>query len=144
MRVELSRFRVLPGKSARVDEWLRCLNDRMDEVLQTLEREQMKIEVVFRERIGTEEYLYWFSVQDEDGEDIGTSPFEVDAIHSAFFDECLDHTDHCRRDALPQVVMVPAVVAKAMQWENPRAASGKFERLEVIIRPRAWADPKAS
>ena len=38
MRVELTRFRVLPGKSERVDEWLRVLNERMPETLATLER----------------------------------------------------------------------------------------------------------
>jgi len=44
MRVELLRVRVKPGKSARVDEWLKMLNDDMKEVLQTLDREQMKLE----------------------------------------------------------------------------------------------------
>ena len=45
MKVELSRFRVKPGKSERVDDWLQMLNSHMDDVVETLEREQMKIEV---------------------------------------------------------------------------------------------------
>ncbi|MBA3923282.1 MAG: hypothetical protein H0X31_16960, partial [Nostocaceae cyanobacterium] len=61
MRVELSRFQVKQGKSERVDEWLKMLNINVDEVLQTLEREQMKLEVIFREIIDAQEYLYWFS-----------------------------------------------------------------------------------
>ena len=48
MRVELTRVRVKEGKSARVDDWLKMLNDNMDEVIQTLDREQMKVEVIFR------------------------------------------------------------------------------------------------
>jgi hypothetical protein len=68
MKVELSRFRVKTGKSARVDEWLDMLNNRMSEVVQTLDREQMKLEVIFREIIDGSEYLYWFSVQGEHGE----------------------------------------------------------------------------
>jgi|GEM_PF-6260367 len=42
MRVELSRFQVKQGKSERVDEWLKMLNINVDEVLQTLEREQLR------------------------------------------------------------------------------------------------------
>ena len=38
MRVELSRVRAKPGKSACVDEWLKMLNDDMEELLQTLDR----------------------------------------------------------------------------------------------------------
>ena len=63
MKVELSRFRVKADKSERVTEWFAMLNNRMPEALQTLEREQMKIEVIFREMIGDDEYLFWFSVQ---------------------------------------------------------------------------------
>jgi hypothetical protein len=42
MKVELSRFRVKKDKSVQVDEWMKMLNDNMGEVLQTLDREQMK------------------------------------------------------------------------------------------------------
>jgi len=51
MKVELSRFRVKPGKSGHVDDWLKMLNDNMGEAVQTLERELMKLEVIFREII---------------------------------------------------------------------------------------------
>src|SRR6476659_5135917 len=98
MKVELSRFQVKQGKSERVDEWLAMLNNRMNEVLQTLDREQMKIEVIFREVIGGSEYLYWFSVQGEHGESLENSPFEVDARHRQFWDECIND-DYGRYDA---------------------------------------------
>src|SRR5690242_10102789 len=103
MRVDLSRFRVQQGKSARVDEWLKMLNEKMDQCVQTLEREQMKLEVIFRELIDGEEYLYWFSVQGESGEPLQTSPFEVDRLHREFHEECIDH-DYGMRDAQPQVI----------------------------------------
>ena len=78
MKVELSRFRVKKDKSARVDEWMKMLNDNMSEVIQTLDREQMKFEVIFRELINDGEYLYWFSVQGEMGASVETSEFKVD------------------------------------------------------------------
>ena len=133
MKVELSRFRVKPGKSDRVNEWLTMLNSRMKEVVQTLDREQMKLEIIFREIIEGDEYLYWFSVQGEQGEHSGTSPFEVDAKHIEFHKECIDHEYGCR-DAQPQVVMVPENVAEAMTWTNPMESTTSFERREIIHR----------
>ncbi len=133
MRVELSRVRVKPGKSARVDEWLKMLNDNMDELLQTLDREQMKLEVIFREIINGEEYLYWFSVQGDAGEEVNTSPFAVDQKHLEFHEECIDH-DHGMRDAQPQVIMIPRPVAQAMDWSDPPAAAIEFQRRELIHR----------
>lgn len=133
MQVELSRFHVKPGKSARVDEWLAMLNAHMGEVVQTLDREQMKLEVIFREVIGGEEYLYWFSVQGESGEAVTTSPFVVDRQHIAFHEECVDH-DYGRRDAQPQVIMVPRHVAQAMDWADPPADAVEFQPRELIYR----------
>ena len=133
MKVELSRFRVKPGKSERVDQWLAMLNNSMDEVVQTLEREEMKLEVIFREIIDGEEYLYWFSVQGEHGQYSDTSPFDVDKMHIEFHDECVDHEYGCR-DAQPQVVMVPEAIAQAMVWKSPMKSAARFERREIIHR----------
>ena len=133
MKVELSRFRVKPGKSECVDEWMAMLNGHMNDVVQTLDREQMKLEVIFREIIGGNEYLYWFSVQGEHGEECETSPFEIDAKHIEFCNECLED-EYGRRDAQPQVVMVPEAVAQAMNWETPMEAKTGFEKREIIHR----------
>ena len=137
MKVELSRFRVKPGKSKRVGDWLKMLNENLDEVHQTLEREEMKLEVIFREVIDGEEYLYWFSIQGENGEAVTTSPFEVDRKHIAFHEECIDHK-YGRRDAQPQVVMAPPGVAQAMAWIDPPASAVVFVRREIITKK---ADP---
>ncbi len=134
MRVELSRFRIRPDKSARADEWLKMLNDRMAEVLPMLDREEMKIEVIFREMIDGEKYLYWFSVQGDEGKSANSDPdYEVGHKHLEFGEECIDH-EYARRDAQPQVIMVPREVARSMQWENPPASAVEFQRREIIIR----------
>jgi hypothetical protein len=118
MRVELTRYRVKPGKSARVDEWLQILSDRRDECLETLVREKMRLEVIFREQIGGDEFLYWFTVQDEIGEEVNTSPFEIDHLHIAFWEECLDR-DYGGKDAYPQLILVPPRIAQVMEWPDP-------------------------
>ena len=61
INIELTRFRVIKGKSEKVDEWMKFLNDNMKDVLLTLEGEKMYIETIFREILDGEEYLYWYS-----------------------------------------------------------------------------------
>lgn len=133
MKVELSRFHVKPGKSARVDEWMAMLNGSTHEVVQTLERERMKLEVIFREIINGEEYLYWFSVQGEAGEPVNTSPLNIDQKHIAFHEECIDH-EYGMRDAQPQVIMIPPHIAQVMEWIDPIAAAVAFQPRELIHR----------
>ena len=122
MKVELTRFRIKPDKVERADEWMRVMNARVDECVATLEREKMYVEVVFRERCKGEDFLYWFSIQDESGEPLETSPHEIDKIHRAFGLECIDPA-YGAVDPLPQLVMIPERVAAAMGWTNSHQAA---------------------
>lgn len=47
LNVELSRFRVKEGKTAKVDEWMAFLNNHMKDTLLTLENEKMYVEKIF-------------------------------------------------------------------------------------------------
>lgn len=134
MRVELTRFRIKPGKESRVDEWLAMLNNRLDEVKETLVREEMKVEVIFRELIGDDEYLTWFSIQGDSGADVNDSPHPLDRDHIAFHKECIDH-NYGARDARPQVIMLPDTVSTCLGWPDPPADVITFERREIIHRP---------
>lgn len=135
MKVELSRFRVKRGKSARVDEWMDMLNANRDDLLHILSREQMKFEVIFREIIDDDEYLYWFSVQGEGGEPVKSSPHAIDQKHLEFHDECVD-PDYGMRDAQVQLVLAPREVTDAMNW-IPSAEAITFQRREFIYRPKS-------
>lgn len=114
MNVELTRFRVKKGKSTRVDEWLSFLNDHLDDVLVTLEGEKMYVETIFRETLGDDEYLYWYSVQGEGGQDVERSEHWIDQKHLAYWDECIDQTFR-PVDLTTEVVMIPAKIRQAMQ-----------------------------
>lgn len=131
MKVELSRYRVKDGKSDRVDEWMAMLNRRIDECIDSLEREKMKLEVIFRELLDGKEYVSWFSVQGEDSLPPDTS-LPIDEAHYAFADECLE-VEHGRRDAQPQLVLVPPHIATAMEWPDPPSAAAPFERREIVL-----------
>lgn len=90
MNVELTRFKVKDGKSEKVDEWMRFLNDNLKDVLVTLEGERMYVETIFREKMGGNEYLYWYSVQGEGGQNILDSEHWIDKKHLEYWAECID------------------------------------------------------
>ena len=114
MNVELTRFRVKSGKCEKVDEWLAFLNKHLDDVLVTLEGEKMYVETIFRETLNGEEYLYWYSVQGEGGQDVETSSHWVDKKHLEYWDECIDET-FGSVDLSTEVVMIPNAVKAAMK-----------------------------
>jgi hypothetical protein len=114
MKVELTRLRIKDGMSSRVDEWFATLNAGKAECVETLEREKMYVESIFREKIGDEEFLYWFSIQGENGESIDTSPFPIDAIHREFGRECVDRSLP-RVDMDPEVLLITPKVAEMME-----------------------------
>lgn len=113
MNVELTRFRVKKNKSERVDEWLKFLNDNMKDVLVTLEGEKMYVETIFREVLNGEEYLYWYSVQGEGGQEVTESDHWIDKKHLAYWDECIDET-FGSVDVTTEVVMIPEKIKKVM------------------------------
>ena len=114
MNVELTRFRVKQGMSYKVDEWLTFLNEHLEDVLVTLEGEKMYVETIFREMLNGEEYLYWYSVQGEGGQDVETSSHWIDKKHLEYWDECIDE-DFGSVDLSTEVVMIPNAVKAAMK-----------------------------
>lgn len=114
MNVELTRFRVKEGKSAKVEEWLAFLNDNMKDVLVTLEGERMYVETIFHEVLDGHEYLYWYSIQGEGGQDVESSSHWIDEKHMAYWNECIDSSVP-GVDLTPAVIMIPAGVRESMQ-----------------------------
>ncbi len=114
LKVELSRFRVKKGKTAKVDEWLKFLNDNMTDTLLTLENEKMFVESIHREVIAGEEFLYWYSVQAEGGTDVHDSKSYIDIKHLEYWRECIDHS-YLNNDIASEVVMIPDKIREQMR-----------------------------
>ncbi len=112
MKVELTRFKVKEGKEDRVKEWMHLLNQRMDDVLETLEGEQMYVENIFEEIDGDTMYLYWFSIQGEGGIEVKDSAHEIDRLHIQFWQECIDET-YQGVNMISQVTMIPKRVKES-------------------------------
>lgn len=113
MNIELTRFKVKEGKSQLVDEWLLFLNENMKETLITLEKEKMYVETIFREVFKGEEYLYWYSVQGEGGQEVEESDHWIDKKHLEYWEECIDK-DFRPIDLETEVVMIPDNIKKHM------------------------------
>jgi hypothetical protein len=101
-------------KSEQVNEWLKFLNENMKHVLITLEGEKMYVETIFREHLNGEEFLYWYSVQGEGGQEVGESDHWVDMKHLACWDECFDDTFK-PMDLKTEVVMIPEKIRNSMK-----------------------------
>ena len=114
MRTELTRFRVIDGKSDIVDEWMAFLRDNMKDVLLTLDAEKMYVETIFREKNEDGEYLYWYSIQGENGQDIMESESWIDKKHLEYWDLCIDPETR-PVDMTTEVVMIPERISALMQ-----------------------------
>lgn len=114
LNVELTRFRVKKGKSEKVDEWVKFLNDNMKGVLITLEGEKMYVETIFREYLDGDEFLYWYSLKGEGGNEVEDSEHWIDKKHLEFWDECIDETFK-PIDLKPEVIMIPEKVRESME-----------------------------
>jgi hypothetical protein len=111
LKVELSRSRVLPGRSEEADRWMQMLNDRVDECVATLDRERMALEIAFRLEEDGVEYLYWVSIYGAGGEGLDVS---IPIDH--------DHEQMARRakepgwvEAVPQFLLLPQPVRDAIE-----------------------------
>lgn len=113
INIELTRFKVKEGKSKLVDEWLLFLNENMSETLITLEKEKMYVETIFRETFNGEEYLYWYSVQGEGGQEVEESDHWIDKKHLEYWEECIDK-NFKPIDLKTEVVMIPNNIKKHM------------------------------
>lgn len=90
VKVELSRFKVKKGKEKKVQEWMNFLNQYHQETVATMAGERMYVEDIFKEVIAGETYLYWFSIQGENGNSVEKSNSEIDKKHLEYWKECID------------------------------------------------------
>lgn len=90
MKTELTTFRVKQGKESLAEEWMILLAERQTECVETLIRENMVYEGIFKRYKNGRLYLTWFSIQKEGGNAVTNSPHEIDKIHLRYWDECIE------------------------------------------------------
>ena len=63
----MERFRVGAGKEAGAREWIAFLRENPEAFRETLEPERMYVETIFSGTVGDALYLWWYTLQGEDG-----------------------------------------------------------------------------
>lgn len=87
---ELMSFPVKLGKEDRAAQWLQLLVERQAECVETLDREAMHFESIFRIELQGRLYLSWYCHQGSAGAHVRSSPFPIDQLHMQFWAECID------------------------------------------------------
>lgn len=103
-----------------VDEWMQMLNDREDECVATLDRERMAVEAVFRLRDEHGDWLYWFCVRGESGEEMDDT-HAIDRDHVAYGKRCKEPG---WEEAEPQLLLLPEPVRHAVLGWAAHGAGG--------------------
>ena len=114
MQVELTRFRVKKGKEELVDQWMEFLNEHMSDVLLTLDGEKMFVETIMRDTMGVHDYLYWYSIQADDGGSSSETEQCIDKKHLDYFQRCIDVT-YRPKNLKTEVVMIPKRIRNQME-----------------------------
>jgi hypothetical protein len=119
LRVSLHRARIRPGREDEATEWMQMLNDRHAEAVQTLERERMAMEVVFRSSEADGDYLTWVTLHGP-GEAVDTSTHPLDADHLAY-DRRVRQPEWMTAE--PQLLLLPGPVRTAVErWARVPSA----------------------
>ena len=124
MQVELTRFRVKKGKEELVDEWMAFLNDHLNDALLTLDGEKMFVETIMRDTMGDFDYLYWYSIQADDGDSSSESEQCIDKKHLEYLNKCIDIT-YRPKNLKTEVVMIPKRIKEKIEV----AAEEQFSKI---------------
>jgi hypothetical protein len=118
--VVLDRFRIVSGREGRAKEWMRILNERIEECRATLDHEQMYFEAIFSEERDGRLYLYWVELQEPGGRDVRESHDEIDQVHVAFWDECVEPGS--RTVMATELVLIPQFLREAIEMRRGSGA----------------------
>jgi Family of unknown function (DUF6176) len=81
--------RIRVGKAGRVGDWMRFLEAHEREAVESLEREHMYVEGIFRDRVNGTEVVYWLPVPGAGGKSDFDSPMAIDKEHLKFLREVM-------------------------------------------------------
>ena len=89
LRAQLFRFELRDDVEPTFQAWMQFLRDEHPAVLATLDREQMYVEGIFRDREREPRAIYWLAVQGAGGAAVESSAHDVDRKHVEFMGKTL-------------------------------------------------------
>lgn len=113
-KTEFMTFHIKQGMEAEADIWMRILKDRKDECVQTLDRERMHYEAVFKSSQNGRMCLSWLTVHGVTAERLRDSPHAIDKLHMEYWDRCID-TEMPPEKFQHVVTFLPESIRRAME-----------------------------
>lgn len=89
LEASLLRFELQPGVEPTFRDWMQFLRDEHPAVLETLDRERMYVEGIFRDPAREPRVIYWLVVRGTGGASSDTSEHPVDRKHVEFMGRVL-------------------------------------------------------
>ena len=112
LTVRLHRFRLQADKLTEFDRWIRFEHEHHEETLETLEREKMYAEAIFRDPFADPATIYWLEIRGPKGESVSTSPLPIDREYELFMSDTL--VPHSGITMNPEYVLVPRFISNAI------------------------------
>jgi hypothetical protein len=113
-KTEFMTYTIKQGMEAEAEAWMRILIERRAECVQTLDRERMHYECIFKSFQNDRMCLSWLTVHGITGARLRGSPHPIDKLHLEFWDKCIDREVPVEK--LQHVVtFLPASISRAME-----------------------------
>ena len=112
LKVTLYRYELKPDKLDHFEDWIQFEHAHHAETVETLEREKMYFEAIFRDRVNQKDVIYWLAINGEGGGTGETSPLEIDKKYDQFERETLKKGS--RQELSTEYFLVPEFVTRAI------------------------------
>lgn len=112
LRVKLYRFELNKDSLAIFNEWMKWHEKEHTAIIETLEREKMYFESIFRDTVRQKDVIYWLAIDGEGGAPVSNSPLKIDSVHNAYAKSCLKRGS--RSELQTEFYLVPAFIKKAI------------------------------
>jgi Family of unknown function (DUF6176) len=119
LKVALYRYELKPDKLDRFDDWIQFEHTHHAETVETLEREKMYFEAIFRDRENQKDVIYWLAINGEGGSSVDSSPLEIDKQYEAFMHETLKKNSS--RALSTEYFLIPEFVMRAIDQHQAAA-----------------------
>ncbi|HEY0272781.1 MAG TPA: DUF6176 family protein [Chitinophaga sp.] len=117
LSVTLYHFRLQKDSMAAYHDWIAWQHADQRAIVQSLERERMYVEAVFRDSIHDPDGIYWLAVNSPGGQPYQNSPLRVDSIHAGFMRRIL--VPGSRLTLQTEYYLIPGFLQQSIATHHP-------------------------
>jgi Family of unknown function (DUF6176) len=110
--VHLHRFRLQTDRLDEFNQWVNFEHEHHAATVETLEREKMYVEAIFRDRNHDPATIYWLEIRGADGAASASSPLPIDKTYNRFMQDTL--VPHSRMTMEPEYILIPDFIEESI------------------------------